>query len=70
MEKEFRTIPVHFIKLNGVCVTVDVCMQMNIRDMIDTCRFLLEDNPKYVECRFYAYGSIYRIENPFVYKVE
>lgn len=70
MEKEFKLIPVHFVKVNGVVVTIDVCMHLNIRDMIDTCRFVLEDNnPKYIECRFSAFGSIYRVENPKVCNV-
>lgn len=66
-----KTTEIHLVKLNGVVVTHTIETQLNIRDMIDVCRFILEDNnPKYIECRFCAYGSIYRIENPFVYQVE
>lgn len=65
-----KTTEIHLVKINGVVDTCTIQTQLNIRDMINVCRFILEDNnPKYVECRFYAYGSIYRIENPFVFNV-
>lgn len=60
---------IHLVRMNGIVDTHSIQTQLNIRDMIEVCRFILEDrHPKYIECRFIAFGKIYRVENPFIEK--